>query len=194
MVRSVSVFFKSFTRKFTGKKRLLTHSGKIDTKTLRSAYEVLIQYKKDNIQQYKNAVGMLIAQVENRKCSLRNVTDDINKFKRILVGVKNKINTLTVELQQAGMSQEEIEQHSDYIRFLSEYNAIQSCLDERNARLSKLQQDVKKAEDKVEPFKLQMMKLHLEISKIQEEQEDTIQDHLSILMDKEIADVLAGIR
>ncbi len=194
MVRSVLSFFKSFTRKFKGKTKVPKLRGEIDTEMLRFAYEVLIQHKKESIQHYKQAIGMLIAQVENRKSSLRNVTDDINKFEKILASAKNKIRTLTAELQQAGMSQEEIEQHSDYIRLQSDYNAIQSTLDEKNARFSKLQQDIKKAEDRFEPFKRQMHQLHQEIAKIKQEQDDTIQDHLSKLNDKVIADVLAGIR
>lgn len=131
--------------------------------------------------------------METRKGSLQNVTNDINKFEKILASAKNKITKLTAELQQAGMSQEEIEQHSDYIRFQSDYNAIQSTLDEKNARFSKLQQDIKKAEDRFEPFKLQMHQLHQDIAKIKQEQDDTIQDHLSKLNDKVIADLLAGI-
>ena len=60
MVRSVSAFFKSFTRKFKGKTRIPKLRGKIDTEMLRFAYEVLIRHKQESIEQYKNAIGMLI--------------------------------------------------------------------------------------------------------------------------------------
>ena len=186
MVRSVTAFFKSFTRKLKGKTKVPKLRGKIDTEMLRFAYEVLIQHKKENIEHYKMAIGVSIAQVENRKYSLRNVTDDINKLENSLSKVKNKTDTLTVELQQSGKSQEEIEQHSDYIRFQSRYNAIQTNLDEKSARLSKLQQNVKKAEDKIEFFKLQIEQLHRGITKIQQEQKDAIHDHLSKLNDFKI--------
>ena len=194
MVRSISVFFKSFTRKFKGKTKVPKLRGEIDSEMLGFAYEVLIQHKKESIQHYKTAIAMLIAQRETKKNSVQNVTDDINKFENLLASAKNKIHTLTVELQQVGMSQEEIEQHSDHIQFQSDYNAIQSTLDEKNARFSKLQQDIKKAEDRFEPFKRQIQLMHREIAKIKQEQDDTIQDHLSKLNDKVIADVLAGIR
>ncbi|MYB64716.1 hypothetical protein F4X73_08500 [Candidatus Poribacteria bacterium] len=194
MVRSVSDLFKSFTRKFKDKTRVPKLRGEIDSEMLGFAYEVLIQHKKESIQHYKTAIAMLIAQRETKKNSVQNVTDDINKFKNLLASVKNKKHALTVALQQAGISQEEIEQHSDYIQFQSDYNAIQSDLDEKNARLSKLQQDVKKAEDRIEPFRLQIHQLHQELAKIQQEQKDTIHDHLSKLNEKKIADVLAGIR
>ena len=179
MVKPVSAIFKSFTRKFKGKTRIPKLRGEIDTEMLRFAYEVLIQHKKESIEHYKMAIGMLIARVENRKSWLPNVTDDINKLEDSLSKVKNKTDTLTVELQQSGKSQEEIEQDPDYIRYQTAYNEIQSRLDEKNERFSKLQQDIKKAEDRIEHFKHQIQRLHRKIAKIQEEQSDTIQDHLS---------------
>ena len=194
MVRPVSAILKSFTRKLTGKTGEPKLRGMIDTKSLRSAYEVLIRHKQDNIQQYKHAVGMLLAHVNKIKCSEQNVTADIDKLKNLLLEVKKKINTLTVELQQTGKSQEEIEQHPDCIQFQADYNAIQSDLDEKNSRFTKLQQDIKKVEYKIELFKVHIQQLHRAMDRIQEEQDDTIHDHLSILKDKEIADVLAGIR
>lgn len=181
MVRSVSAFFKSFTRKFKGKTKVPKLRGEIDTEMLRFAYEVLIQHKKESIQHYKLATAKLIALVENRKHSLPNITDAINNLENSLKKVKNKTDTLTVELQQSGKSQEEIEQDPDYIRFQSNYVAILSNLDEKNARLSKLQQDIRKVEDKIESFKHQITQLHREINKLQEEQSDTIHDHLSKL-------------
>ena len=194
MIRSVSTFFKSLTRKSKGKTRLPKLRGKVDIETLRFAYEILIQHKQENIQQHKSATGHLIAMVEKRKSSLPHVTDDINKLKNQLAEVKNQIHSLTDELQQAGKSQEEIEQHPDYIRFQSGYSAIQSSLDEKNERFSTLQQECNKAQDRIESFKSQLHQLHQEIEKIQEEQDETIHAHLSILQDKEIADILAGMR
>lgn len=181
MVRSVLAFFKSFTRKFKDKTKVPKLRGEIDAEMLRFAYEVLIQHKKESIQHYKQAIGRLIAQVENRKSWLPETTDAINNLENSLSKVKNKTDTLTVELQQSGKSQEEIEQDPDYIRFQSKYNAILSNLDEKNARLSKLQQDIRKSEDKIESFKHQITQLHREINKLQEEQSDTIYDHLSKL-------------
>ena len=194
MVRSVSTFFKSFTRKFKGKTKVPKLRGEIDSEMLGFAYEVLIQHKKESIQHYKTAIAMLIAQRETKKNSVQNVTDDINKFKNLLASVKNKKHALTVELQQAGISQEEIEQHSDYIRFQSDYNAIQSTLDEKNARFSKLQQDIKKAEDRFEPFKLQMHQLHQDIAKINRNKMIRFRIIFQNCNDKVIADLLAGIR
>ncbi len=183
MIRSVSDFFKSLTRKSKGKTRLPKLRGKIDIETLRFAYEILIQYKQENIQEYKNAIGMLLPHAEMSKSPLQNVTDDIKKLKNALAKVENQIDTLTDELQQAGKSQEEIEQHPDYIQFQSRYSAIQSRLDEKNKRFSKLQQECNKAQDKIESSKLQMRRLHEEIVKIQEEQDDTIRNHLTKLDD-----------
>ena len=183
MIRSVSAFFKSLIRISKGKTRLPILREKIDIETLRFAYEILIRHKQENIQHYKLAIGMLLPQVEWRKSSLQKVTDDINKFKNALAKNKNQIDTLTDELQQAGKSQEEIEQHADYIRFQSNYRTTQSRLDEKNERFSKLQQDTKKAQDRIESCKLELQQLHQEIEKIQEEQDDTICDHLTKLDD-----------
>ncbi len=194
MKRSVSDFFKSLTRKSKGKTRLPKLRGKIDIETLRFAYEILIQHKQENIQQHKNAIAHLMVKVEKRKSLLPPVTNDINKLKNQLAEVKNQIDTLTDELQQAGKSQEEIEQHPDYIRFQSGYSAIQSRLDEKNERFSTLQQECNKAQDRIESFKSRFHQLLEEIEKIQEEQDETIHAHISILQDKEIADILAGKR
>lgn len=183
MIRSVSTFFKSLTGKSKGKTRLPKLRGKIDIETLRFAYEILIQHKQENIQQCKTFIGQLVAHVEIRKSPLNALKGNINELEDSLNKVKNKTDTLAVELQQSGKSQEEIEQHPDYIRFQTAYSAIQSRLDEKNERFSKLQQEVNKAQDKIEPFKLQLQQLHQDIEKIQEQQDDAIRDHLTKLDD-----------
>ena len=80
--------------------------------SIRGEYEDIIRQKQSNIQRYKQAIGQLIALVEQMKNSLKKLDDEIDKLERnrkdeAMVKQKN----LTAELQKQGKSDEEIEQH-----------------------------------------------------------------------------------
>ena len=73
MGNAAITYLKSFANKLPGRSNRWENRKRINADILRSAYEVIIQHKQDSIQQYKSAVGMLIARNPE---SLRNLLMD----------------------------------------------------------------------------------------------------------------------
>ena len=160
---------------------------------VREAYEDIIRDKQGNIQRYKNAIGQLIALVEQKKNSLKGVTDDIDKFEQMKAGAIDKKKDTANELQKAGISDEEIKQHPDYVRYVTSYNDFQSTLEEKNARVAKLEQDIERAQHDIESHKLQITGLHRDLGRIKTEQSEAVADIITAREQKDIDNMLSGI-
>ena len=120
---------------------------------MRGAYEDIIRDKQGNIQRYKNAIGQLIALVEQKKNSLKGLTDDIDKLEQMKAGAIAKAKSTSAELQKAGTPDEEIKQHPDYVRCVTSYNDFHSTLEEKNARIDELEQDIERAQEDIQSHK-----------------------------------------
>jgi phage shock protein A len=160
---------------------------------VRGVYEDIIRDKQGNIQRYKNVIGQLIALVEQKKNSLKGLTDDIDKLEQLKAGTIEKKESITAKLQKEGNSDEEIEQHPDYVRCVAAYNDFHSTLEQKNARFAKLQQDIKRAQDDIESHKLQITELHRDLEKIKAEQSEAIADLIAARTQQEVDDLLSGI-
>ena len=160
---------------------------------VRGAYEDIIRDKQGNIQRYKNAIGQLIALVENKKNSLKGLTDDIDKLEKMKAGVIEKKENIIAELKTEGTSDEEIEQHPNYVRHITSYNDYHTTLEEKNVRVAKLEQDIKRAQQDIESHKLQITELHRDLDKTKTEQSEAVADLITARTQQEIEDLLSGI-
>ena len=186
-------YLKSFANKLPGRSNRRENRKRINADILRSAYEVLIQHREDSIQQYKMAVGMLFARFKQKESSLRNLESDINDLNEKIDGAKGKSESVSAELKKEGKTDEEIAEHPEIIRCEKACQDFQKTLDDKTGRLSTIQIEQKSIEDKIESFKLRMVQLHRDISRIQQEQTETISELQNRRQDKEIADILAGL-
>jgi len=162
--------------------------------SVRGVYEDIIREKQGNIQRYKNAIGQLIALVENKKNSLKGLTDDIDKLEKMKAGAIAKAKSTAAELRDTGASDEEIKQHPDYVQQITSYNDYHSTLEEKNARVAKLEQDIGRAQADIETHKLQITTLHRDLEKVKTEQSEAVADLIAARTQQEVDDLLSGIR
>ena len=125
-----------------------------------------IRVKREDIQRYKNVIGQSIALIENKKNSLKGLTDDIDKLEKMKAGAITKSKNKAAELRDSGASDKEIKQHPDYVRHITSYNDYHTTLEEKNARVAKLEQDIERAQEDIETHKLQITTLHRELDKL----------------------------
>ena len=173
MGNAVITYFKSFANKSHGRSNRRENRKRINADILKSAYEVIIQHKQDSIQQYKSAVGMLIAQFKHKESSLSNLESEINDLNKKMDKAKSKSESVSAELKNAGKTEEEIAEHLDIIRCKEACQDFQSRLDNNRARLSTIQIELKSIDDKIESFKLKIIQHHRDIDRIQQEQTET---------------------
>ena len=193
MANGFTRFFRAIWHTLTGRAHEQADKLMEDPNAVRGAFERIIRDKMDNIQNYKNAIGQLIALVENKKTSLKNLTEDVEKFEKMKTGAIQKAKATAAELQQQGIADEEIKQNAEYVKCVTAYQDFQSTLDEKNARITELEADIERAHKDIDSHKNQMHSLHRDLGKIKEEQSETVADLITAREQEQISDMMSGI-
>ncbi len=194
MVKSIVRYFKGIWYALIGRVQKRTNKHTQNLKAVRDAYDVLIRVKQEDVQSYKNAIGQLIALVENKKNSLKGLTDDIDKLEQMKEGAIAKAESTAAALQKIGIPEKEIEQHPDYVLHITSYNDYHSTLEEKNARVAKIEQDIERAQEGIESHKLQITSLHRDLNRFKTEQSEAVADLLEASERRDIADTLTSIK
>lgn len=193
MANSITRFFKAIWYKLTGQPHDQIDRLMENPKTVRNAYEVIIRYKRGNIQRYKQAIGMLLGVVREKENSLEHLAVNINELKKMKVAAIAKTKTIAAELQKAGTPAEEVEQHPDYVRCVTASNNFDATLEKKNARVAKLKTEIERAQEDIESHKLQLTTLHRDLDNMATELSEVVADYRTERMQEEIVDLLSGI-
>lgn len=161
---------------------------------IRDAYEVIIRYKQANIQNHKEAMGQLIATIEQKKNSLKRVNDEIDGLKSSIAKLLENKNEKATELQESGISDEELNQHADYIHIINLHNEFVTTLEERTVRSSKLNREIQRVKEDIESYKDEIAVLHRSVEKLKTEQKDAVEDLFAAREDQEIAETVPSIK
>ena len=160
---------------------------------IREAYEDIIRDKQGNIQRYKQAIGQLIALIEQKKSSLKKLNDDINKLEQVKEDAITKSKEAAVELKGAGLVDEEIKNHPKYKGYIYSYNDFHSSIEEKQTRITKLEQEIQRAQNDIEEHKNSITALHRDLEKTKTEQSEAVADFITAREQEDINNMLSGI-
>lgn len=193
MTNSITHVFKAIWYKLTGRAHDQINRLMENPKTVRNAYEVIIRYKRGNIQRYKLAIGILLGLVREKENSLESLATNVNELEEMKANAIAKMKTIAAELQKTGTPDEEIEQHPDYVRCVSASNHFDSTLEKKNAYVAKVKREIERAQEDIESHKLQLTTLHRDLDNIATELSEVVADYSTERKQEEIADLLSGI-
>ena len=193
MANGFTRFFKAIWYTLTGRAHESADRMMENPEAVRGAYEDIINDKKGNIQRYKQAIGQLIALVEQKKTAVKNLTDEVDRLEELKTGAIAKAQQTAAALQGEGLSQEEIKVHAEYTRCVTAYQDFNSNLVENTGRITELENEIAGAQADIESHKLQITTLHRDLDKIKSEQSEAVADLITAREQEEIADMLSGI-
>ncbi len=193
MANGFTRFFKAIWYTLTGRAHESADRMMENPEAVRGAYEDIIKDKKGNIQRYKQAIGQLIAIVEQKKSTVKNLTDEVDRFEELKSGAIAKAQETATALQGEGLTQEQVKQHPEYTRCVTAYQDFNSNLVEKTERITELESEIEGARADVESHKLQITSLHRDLDKIKTEQSEAVADLITAREQEEIADMLSGI-
>ena len=202
MVNSITRYFKGIWYALIGRAYLPTdkllenpEADKLleNPEAVREIYEDIIRVKKANIQRYKEAIGQLMALVEQKRLSLKKLTDEVDDLEKKKANATQKAKTIAAELREAGTPEEEIGQHPEYIRCVSANDDFDYTLKKKNVRVAKLERDIKRAQEDIECHKAQILDVQRDLEKIKTEQSEAIEDIIAAREQEEITGILSGI-
>ena len=193
MANGFTRFFKAIWYTLTGRAHESADRMMENPEAVRGAYEDIINDKKGNIQSYKQAIGQLIALVEQKKTAVKNLTDEVDRLEELKAGAIAKAQQTAAQLQGDGLSQEEIKVHAEYTRCVTAYQDFNSNLVEKSGRITELENEIEGAQADIESHKLQITNLHRDLDKIKSEQSEAVADLITAREQEEISDMLSGI-
>lgn len=193
MANGFTRFFKAIWYTLTGRAHESADRMMENPEAVRGAYEDIINDKKGNIQRYKQAIGQLIALVEQKKSAVKNFTDEVDRLEELKAGAIAKAQQTAAQLQGDGLSQEEIKVHAEYTRCVTAYQDFNSNLVEKSGRITELENEIEGAQTDIESHKLQITNLHRDLDKIKSEQSEAVADLITAREQEEISDMLSGI-
>ena len=193
MANSIAHVFKATWYKLTGRAHDQIDRLMENPKAVRNAYEVIIRYKRGNIQRYKRAIGMLIGLVRDKENSLESLAADVNELEKTKAAAIAKMKAIAAELQKAGTPDEEIEEHPNYVRCVTASNNVDSTLEKKNAYIAKLKREIERAQEDIESHKLQLTTLHRDLDNIAMELSEVVADYSAKRKREEITELLSGI-
>ena len=193
MANGFTRFFKAIWYTLTGKAHESADRMMENPEAVRGAYEDIINDKKGNIQRYKQAIGQLIALVEQKKSTVKSLTDEVDRLEELKSGAIAKAQQTAAQLQGEGLSQEQIKVHGEYTRCVTAYQDFNSNLVEKTGRITELESEIEGAQADIESHKLQITSLHRDLDKIKSEQSEAVADLITAREQEEIADMLSGI-
>ena len=193
MANGFTRFFKAIWYTLTGKAHESADRMMENPEAVRGAYEDIINDKKGNIQRYKQAIGQLIALVEQKRSTVKSLTDEIERLEELKSGAIAKAQQTAAQLQGEGLSQEEIKVHGEYTRCVTAYQDFNSNLVEKTGRITELENEIEGAQADIESHKLQITSLHRDLDQIKSEQSEAVADLITAREQEEIADMLSGI-
>ena len=193
MANGFTRFFKAIWYTLTGRAHESADRMMENPEAVRGAYEDIISDKKGNIQRYKQAIGQLIALVEQKKSAVKTLTDEVDRLEELKTGAIAKAQQTAAALQGEGLAQEEIKQHAEYTRCVTAYQDFNSNLVEKTGRITELENEIEGAQADIESHKLQITNLHRDLDKIKSEQSEAVADLITAREQEEISDMLSGI-
>ena len=193
MANGFTRFFKAIWYTLTGKAHESADRMMENPEAVRGAYEDIINDKKGNIQRYKQAIGQLIALVEQKRSTVKNLTDEVERLEELKAGAIAKAQQTAAQLQGEGLSQEEIKVHAEYTRCVTAYQDFNSNLTEKTGQITEFENEIESAQVDIESHKLQITSLHRDLDKIKSEQSEAVADLITAREQEEIADMLSGI-
>ena len=193
MANGFTRFFKAIWYTLTGKAHESADRMMENPEAVRGAYEDIINDKKGNIQRYKQAIGQLIALVEQKRSTVKSLTDEVERLEELKAGAIAKAQQTAAALQGEGLSPEEVKQHGEYARCVTAYQDFNSNLTEKTGRITELENEIEGAQADIESHKLQITNLHRDLDKIKSEQSEAVADLITAREQEEIADMLSGI-
>jgi predicted nucleic acid-binding Zn-ribbon protein len=191
--RSLGRFFRAIGYYLSGGLIKKTEKIEMDPNVTRAQFEDVITTRRKRIQEYKSAVGRLMAQQMKKAKEMENLTEEVEHLERLKAGALAKAKKRVSDLQAEGLSQEKISEDVEYQKCLAAFENFSTTLEEKNKRIASLEKDLEDAKKEIDRHEVQLQTLAREIEKLQQEADQTVADMASAREMNDINDALSGI-
>ncbi|MBN1517053.1 hypothetical protein JXA32_10855 [Candidatus Sumerlaeota bacterium] len=193
MFGAIGRWFRSLGDLLTGRIDSSRRGMDTDAGAIRTKYERIIKKRTQQIDQYKQALGALVAQKEQKIERLKQLTGEVERLENLKAGALAKARQRVQQLTQQGAAEDDVKRDDDYMKCLGAYNDFTSSLQEKQTYIAELETDVEQYTKSITEHKLQLKDHMQEIEQIRSESSEAVADIISAKQEKEVNDLLSGI-
>jgi phage shock protein A len=157
---------------------------------VRATYDRVIEEKKKRIHHYKDAVGAMITQEERKKSSLKRLSEDVVRLKKLREGAAAMARKV---VERHNGDTEAVKSDPEYIKCQSAYKDFSSTLESKDERANELDREIRELANNVGGHKTQLEQLLRDLEKVKREKYSTVAEIITAKEEKEIADMISGI-
>ncbi len=190
MFNALSRLFRAVKYLFTGKVDEAADALSTNPTVISANYDRIVEEKRKRLNQYVDAVGAMIAQEENKKAKLTQLTEEIQKLEKLKSGAAARAKQLVDKYNGDANA---VKNDPEYAKCQAAFKDFSSTLAEKQQRASELDEDMKQLATNVTNHKNQIQSLMRELDKLKEEKHDAVAEILSAKEEKQIADMVNGI-
>jgi flagellar biosynthesis chaperone FliJ len=189
MFRALWRWVRAIGYLLTGRINKASETLRSNPTVIAATYDQIIVDKTRQINQYKDAIGKMIAQQEDKKSKLRQLTQDVQKLEKLKAGAAAKAKSLAQKLG----SKEACEQDPEFIRCQAAFKDFSSTLTEKESHAKDLEQEVEQRGKDIANHETQIKSILRDLEKVKEEKHDTVADVIAAKQEQEIGDMLSGL-
>ena len=193
MFGAIAKLFRTIGYLFTGRVDAKRKELATDAYAIQANYDRIVREKKARIGQYRDAVGRMVTQEEQKLARLKGLTDDVERLEKLKEGAAAKARMVVNKLKGQGQDMAQIKTDAEYTRCLAAFNDFNSTLAEKQDHIAELEADVKEIGENVQHHKIQLQQLLREVEKIKGEASATVADVITAKEEQQVADMLSGI-
>jgi chromosome segregation ATPase len=189
MFRAIGRWLRAIGYLLTGRINKASETLRNNPTVIAATYDEVIRSKTQQINQYKDAIGKMVAQQEDKKAKLRQLTEDIQKLEKLKAGAASKAKALAQKLG----SKEACEKDPEFVRCQSAFRDFSSTLEEKESHAKDLEQEIEDRGTHIANHETQIKSVLRDLDKIKEEKHDTVADVIAAKQEQEIGDMLSGL-
>ena len=190
MFNALGRLFRAVKYLFHGKVDQAADALSTNPTVISANYDRIVEEKRKRLNQYVDAVGAMIAQEENKKAKLTQLTDEVQKLEKLKAGAAARAKQLVDKYHGDANA---VKNDPEYAKCQAAFKDFSSTLAEKQQRAAELEEDMKQLASNVTNHKNQIQSLMRELDKLKEEKNDAVADILSAKEEKQIADMVNGI-
>lgn len=190
MFGAIGRLFATIGYLFTGRIDRIRGIWSKNPDVISAKYDRVHAEKRTRLNQYKDAVGGMIAQEETKKITLKAVTEEIVKLERLKAGALAKAKQVA---EKYNGNAEAAKADADYQRCQGAYRDFSTTLEEKQKRVTDLEKDVTDLSHRIAGHKTSIESLLRDLEKVKNEKHETIAIVVSAEEEKRIADTFSGI-
>ncbi|MCM8531723.1 MAG: hypothetical protein NE330_11220 [Lentisphaeraceae bacterium] len=188
MFKAIGRYFRALGYLLTGRVNKMSETLREEPEVIAATYDNIIADKKSRINEYKDAIGKMVAQQESKKLKVKTLSEEISKLEKLKAGALKVAQAKAKELGKEASAQD-----PEYLKCKQAYSDFSSTLMEKQARVEDLEKDIESSVKNIDNHKIQIKSIIRDLEKIKEEKQDTIADVISAKEQESIADMMSGL-